>query len=75
MKMPGFTAETSLYKATGYYQMFTLRDQANVTIHPAQLLFTDTQSFRPGLLLWPIVEPTCIYICLLGGGYCRWICF
>jgi hypothetical protein len=73
--MPGFTAEVSLYKPSGYYQMITLLNQANATIYPAQLLVTNTQSFWPGLLHWPIVEPTCIRLCLPGGGYCRWICF
>ena len=75
MNMPGFTADASLYKPSGYYQMVTLLTPANVTTHTAQLLLTDTQPFGSGLLRWPIVEPTCIRLCLLGGGYCRWICF
>ena len=37
MNMPGFTAETSLYKASGHYHMKGIHVPADVTIYPAQL--------------------------------------
>jgi hypothetical protein len=37
MTLPGFTAETSLYKTSGYYRMTSARDRFSEMIYPAQL--------------------------------------
>lgn len=76
LTFPGFTAEASLGGAKASYQTTEVLDQSDSAVHPAQLLFTDPQFFRLGLFRWPILEPTCVRICLPHwGGHCRWICF
>ena len=37
MNLPGFSAEASLYDASGHYYMTGHRDQADGALHPAQL--------------------------------------
>jgi hypothetical protein len=72
MNMPGFTAEASLFKATGFYQITESDNYNKRGIYPAQFLAT-SYSKVPIDFLQTLHEPQCINICL--GGYCRWICF
>src|SRR5947207_2406329 len=48
MTTPGFTAEASLYQASGYYRMVAAFDQARGSIHRAQFLSKDTIMRLPG---------------------------
>jgi hypothetical protein len=76
MKMPGFTAQSSLGRTEALYKASGLLNQANPVVCPARLLFTDPQFSRLSLFQRFIFEPTCVRICLSHwGGHCRWICF
>jgi hypothetical protein len=57
MKMPGFTAEVSLYKAINHYHMIAAIHQADGTVHAAQ--------FGPAYL---ICFRRCFRACIAGGG-------
>jgi len=72
MSMPGYTAETSLYRARELYRAAKISDRYEGAVHLAQSAIfrvpTDLMSAH-----MPFVEPQCWRICL--QGYCRWICF
>jgi hypothetical protein len=68
MKVPGFTAETSLYRSWERYRTSRSGEHNSGGIYPAQWLAT-----RLPRDLTDFQEPQCWRICL--GGYCRWICF
>lgn len=70
MKIPGFIAEASLYRTSGYYRAFGNLGQADKFAHPAQILYTH---FNPSWLLSLLLDsvpysigscyPDCLRIC------------
>jgi len=72
MSVPGFTAETSLYRATEFCGAAKVSDRYKVAVYPAQSAISPVPTDLVGLHV-PFVEPQCWRICL--QGYCRWICF
>lgn len=64
MKMPGFTAEVSLYNINDYYHAAIEANQVSGVVHPALLI---AQPFRHSQ--WFCLYPTCIKLPLGNGKY------
>ena len=76
MGVPGFTAEAALAPSREQYVAEGMPPDRVATVQPTQLSALPAIRLRPGLIEWPIAEPTCIKVCLPSwGGHCRWICF
>jgi len=68
MKMPGFTADSSLYQPTQAYRTAGALGQVSDTVQPASLATC---------LRWCHGDPDCIHccVCISRGGSPRHCCF
>ena len=63
-RLPGFTAEASVYNMNGYYKTAIKAGQVSGAVYPAQLM---AELFRHSQ--WGCLSPKCIRLPLGNGQY------